>query len=206
MLVTRTATFDSGHRVINERMKCFNLHGHTYTVHVTFECPHLEQIGYAIDFKEIKRIGMQWIDDYLDHAFIANPHDKTYIEAAQKEGSKLWVMSLNGDGKFCNPTAENLAIEIAIVLTKLFETFEPKLYVDNIVLYETPNCKVQVKRGIDYGDRRDDNNDPSLLIKTHNVLSSHLPWNRDLSVRWHLEDYLASKGGWYEYDCTKIKQ
>ena len=28
--ISRKGNFDSGHRVMNERMKCFNIHGHTY--------------------------------------------------------------------------------------------------------------------------------------------------------------------------------
>ena len=31
-LITRKGTFDSGHRVMNEQYKCYNLHGHTYLV------------------------------------------------------------------------------------------------------------------------------------------------------------------------------
>ena len=35
--ITRKGTFDSGHRVMNERMKCFNMHGHTYLYELEFE-------------------------------------------------------------------------------------------------------------------------------------------------------------------------
>jgi hypothetical protein len=47
----------------------------------------MESIGYAIDFKEIKRVGLQWIDDYMDHCFIANPHDTVIIDAAKATGN-----------------------------------------------------------------------------------------------------------------------
>jgi 6-pyruvoyltetrahydropterin/6-carboxytetrahydropterin synthase len=67
--IIRSCTFDSGHRVMNEKMKCFNMHGHTYLCDVDFEFYEMEDIGYAIDFKEIKRVGLQWIDDLLDHIF-----------------------------------------------------------------------------------------------------------------------------------------
>lgn len=35
--ITRKGNFDSGHRVMNERMKCFNIHGHTYLYELEFE-------------------------------------------------------------------------------------------------------------------------------------------------------------------------
>ena len=82
--ITRKGTFDSGHRVMNERMKCFNMHGHTYLYELEFEFNSMEAIGYAIDFKEIKRVGCQWIDDMLDHGFIVNPKDDDVIKACAK--------------------------------------------------------------------------------------------------------------------------
>ena len=70
--ISRKGNFDSGHRVMNERMKCFNIHGHTYLFELTFSFENMEEIGYAIDFKEIKRVFLQWIDDILDFCGIYN--------------------------------------------------------------------------------------------------------------------------------------
>ena len=109
--ITRKGSFDSGHRVMNERMKCFNIHGHTYIYELTFEFNEMEEIGYAIDFKEIKRVGCQWIDDLLDHGFIVNPKDEAVINACKLTTSKIWYMSLNGKDEYCNPSAENIAKE-----------------------------------------------------------------------------------------------
>lgn len=136
--ITRKGTFDSGHRVMNERMKCFNLHGHTYLYELTFRFQEMEHIGYALDFKEIKRVGCQWIDDLLDHGMILNPEDEVVIDATEKTGSKLWLMSLNG-GKYCNPSVENLAREVFLAQQVLFENYL-MLKVDHLRLYETPNC------------------------------------------------------------------
>jgi len=101
----------------------------------------MESIGYAIDFKEIKRVFGQFIDDYLDHGFIANPHDVNYIEVCQKEDSKIWEMSLNGVG-YCNPTAENIAKEIYLIADYLVHDVKTGLRCIDIKLWETPNCFV----------------------------------------------------------------
>jgi 6-pyruvoyltetrahydropterin/6-carboxytetrahydropterin synthase len=98
----------------------------------------MEHIGYALDFKEIKRVGCQWIDDLLDHGMILNPEDEVVIDATEKTGSKLWLMSLNG-GKYCNPSVENLAREVFLAQQVLFENYL-MLKVDHLRLYETPNC------------------------------------------------------------------
>ena len=137
--IHRTCTFDSGHRVMNEKMKCFNMHGHTYICKVVFEFNEMEAIGYAIDFKEIKRVGLQWIDDILDHGFIVNPMDKDVITACKATGSKIWYMSLNGEHQYCNPSVENLAKEIFLAMEVLFKPY-PNLNIYQIELNETPNC------------------------------------------------------------------
>ena len=137
--ITRSGTFDSGHRVMNERMKCFNLHGHTYLYDLTFSFDTMKEIGYAIDFKEIKRVACQWIDDLLDHGFIANPHDLIYIQAAEVENSKIWKMSLEGSDNYCNPSVENLAREIFLAMEILFEEYTD-LKMHELKLHETPKC------------------------------------------------------------------
>ncbi len=144
--ITRKGSFDSGHRVMNECMKCFNLHGHTYLYELVFSFDTMEDIGYAIDFKEIKRVGCQWIDDMLDHGFIANPEDTVYLSSAMIEGSKIWKMSLNGEGKYCNPSVENIAREIVLAMEILFSQYKA-LDIDHIVLHETPNCSTKCYGG-----------------------------------------------------------
>lgn len=139
--VTRVFTFDSGHRVMNEKFKCHNLHGHTYKVEAEWTFNNMEDIGYAIDFKEIKRLFGQFIDDYLDHGFISNPKDDIYLEACEKQGSKLWIMSLNKSG-YCNPTAENIAKELYLIADFLVHDIKTGLRCSKITLWETPNCYV----------------------------------------------------------------
>jgi 6-pyruvoyltetrahydropterin/6-carboxytetrahydropterin synthase len=137
--ITRKGTFDSGHRVMNEKMKCFNLHGHTYLFELTFSFNSMESIGYAIDFKEIKRVASQWIDDKLDHGVLVNPQDVAVIDCAMKTGSKIWYMSLNGAGEYCNPTVENIAKEIFLAMRLLFKQYSG-LEMQSLKLHETPNC------------------------------------------------------------------
>lgn len=142
--ITRKGNFDSGHRVMNEAMKCFNLHGHTYLYELTFAFENMEEIGYAIDFKEIKRVHCQWIDDILDHGMILNPKDNIAITATQALGSKLWLMSLNGKGNYCNPSVENIAKEVFLAMHGLCRTLYGGnaigLKIHKVKIYETPNC------------------------------------------------------------------
>jgi len=136
--ITRKGSFDCGHRVMNERMKCFNLHGHTYLYELEFAFNSMQSIGYAIDFKEIKRIACQWIDDVLDHGMLVNPADHFVIGACKALNSKTWFMSLNGEDKYCNPTVENIAKEVFLAIDYLMN--DGNLRLCKVKLYETPNC------------------------------------------------------------------
>ncbi len=127
---------------MDERFKCHSLHGHRVDVELTFSFGKQYDIGYCIDFKEIKRIAGQWLDDHLDHGFMANPEDAAVITACEATNTKLYLMSLNGEGNYCNPTAENSAKEIFIAVTLLFENF-PELTLECVRYAETPNCWVE---------------------------------------------------------------
>lgn len=142
--ITRKGNFDSGHRVMNEFMKCYNIHGHTYLYELTFSFENMEEIGYAIDFKEIKRVFCQWIDDVVDHGMILNPKDELLIQTTKEYGTKLWLMSLNGKDNYCNPSVENIAKEVFLAMDILSKTLYGNaptgLKIHNVKIYETPNC------------------------------------------------------------------
>ena len=139
--LVRKGSFDAAHRVMNESMKCFNVHWHTYLYELHFEYKDEKEIGYAIDFKEIKRIVCQFIDDYLDHAAILNPEDAILIWSCKSLASKYWLMSLNWWSIYCNPSAENIAKELFLIAKELHNN--ENLWIKKIVLYETPNCFVE---------------------------------------------------------------
>jgi len=136
--ITRIFEFDSAHRVMNQKFKCHNLHGHRYRAELTFTFFEVDDIGYQIDFSEIKRIGGKWIDDHLDHAIILNPDDKSILKLSKELKSKFWTMTLNGK-RYCNPTVENIAKEVFLSISTLFK-HESKLILTDVKLFETPNC------------------------------------------------------------------
>lgn len=139
--VTRIFEFDAAHRVMNERVKCFNLHGHRFKVEVTFEYNKKAALGYAIDFKEIKRIVGAYIDEHLDHACILNPLDKELIDLCKKNGWRVYIVG-TGRNEDINPSAENLASELFYIVKQLFIKDRSNIWPTNIRLYETPNCWV----------------------------------------------------------------
>lgn len=53
---------------------CALLHGHNWTVHVTFACREPDANGFVIDFGKLKYL-RKWIDQNLDHACVLNADD-----------------------------------------------------------------------------------------------------------------------------------
>lgn len=140
--MTLVTAFDAAHRVMNEKIKCYNLHGHRFGVEITFDIHTIEALGYALDFKEIKRIAGGFIDSFLDHASIFNPLDDELLALCERFDWKFWRMGLGtGDEKDINPSAENIGKELFYVINRLFKD-EKGVTLKNIRLYETPNCWV----------------------------------------------------------------
>lgn len=146
--ITRVFEFDAAHRVMNEKVKCFNLHGHRFKVEATFAYKQKEALGYAIDFKEIKRICGGFLDEFFDHACILNPLDKELIALCKYNNWRLWVMGLGNKGDF-NPSAENIASELWYCFRHFLWMEEHGVELIKLRLYETPNCWVEVT-GYDY--------------------------------------------------------
>lgn len=140
-LLRRKFEFDAGHRVLNHPGKCKDLHGHRYYGEIAIGFEETQDIGYAIDFGDVKKIALSCFDHFFDHGMILNPTDSLKI-ILDAEG-KVYIMSYYEDEMFRNPTAENIATEMLCMLDVLFEDDE-FLHPHSIKLYETPNCSVEV--------------------------------------------------------------
>ncbi len=136
--IIRKGSFDAGHRVMFQRFKCSHLHGHRYEYELEFSYNEMQDLGYAIDFSEIKRIGGAWIDSHLDHCFIVNPLDLGIIKLSKELGSHYFEMHLLDEKGSCNPTVENIAKEVFFAIQILLESDMIKL--ERIILHETANC------------------------------------------------------------------
>lgn len=108
-------TFDAGHRVLGHRGKCAAPHGHTYRIELFFTATHLNNLGFAIDFGDLKVPVKGWIDANWDHAFLVNSADEELRNAlAGISEAKIYVLSAG------NPSAEILAHELyKVVLQEL---------------------------------------------------------------------------------------
>jgi len=144
--MTRKFSFDSMHRVLGHKGRCRFLHGHTYKAEVTVIAPHLDSLGFIIDFGVVKQVVGDWIDTHLDHNAILNRFDPLYA-LWERGGESLGEGAISelfaGRAPYVingNPTAEVLAQHLCKVAGVLLASQPGELRCSHVRLYETDNC------------------------------------------------------------------
>jgi 6-pyruvoyltetrahydropterin/6-carboxytetrahydropterin synthase len=123
--IKKTFHLAYGHRLLNHKGKCANLHGHNGVVEVTLKAAKLNSDNMVMDFTELGVKVKTWLDANLDHKVILAKTDPL-AAILDKAGQACFLTS-------DSPTAEILA-------RLLFERFtrDLKLPVDKVAFWETP--------------------------------------------------------------------
>ncbi|MFA7291791.1 MAG: 6-carboxytetrahydropterin synthase QueD [Rhodocyclaceae bacterium] len=140
MLITRRLEFDAGHRIPDHKSQCRHLHGHRYAIEITLSGDVIRQDGDAangmvMDFSEVKALAKQHVVDVWDHAFLVYSGDTVVLGFLQTLPDHRTVVL------DCVPTAENLAATAFRILDPVYrDTYGNHLRLQQVRLYETPNC------------------------------------------------------------------
>ncbi len=120
--------FDAGHRLFGYKGKCEVPHGHTFKVEIMLSSDRIDEMGFVVDFVELKNRVGKWVDDNWDHAFLVNEQDEELLGALGSLNDKK-VFLLSG-----NPTAEVLARYLYDHVHKLYGNL-----VSKVRIWESPN-------------------------------------------------------------------
>lgn len=121
--------FDAGHRLLKYKGKCEAPHGHTFRAEIMLRSEALDQLGFVVDFVELREKIGKWIDENWDHAFLVNAQDQELLHALDSLTEKKVFVFDSG-----NPTAE--------ILAKYLYDYANKLYgnlVSKVRIWESPN-------------------------------------------------------------------
>lgn len=99
--IKKTFHLAYGHRLLNYKGKCENLHGHNGLVEVTLKARKLNSEKMVMDFTELGKKMKTWLDANLDHKVILAKADPL-VPVLKAQGQACF---LTAD----NPTAETLA-------------------------------------------------------------------------------------------------
>ena len=140
MRITRRLEFDAGHRIPDHASQCRHLHGHRYAIEITLSGSVIDKAGDAangmvMDFSQVKDLAKAHLVDLWDHAFLAYAGDTAIVDFLQSiPGHKTVILDRV-------PTAENLARLAFEILDGVYrDTYGNHLRLEQVRLYETPNC------------------------------------------------------------------
>ncbi|MCX7171687.1 MAG: 6-carboxytetrahydropterin synthase QueD [Proteobacteria bacterium] len=146
MQITRRLEFDAGHRIPDHQSQCRHLHGHRYAIEITLSGDVIHAAGLPIngmlmDFSEIKSLAKSHLVDGWDHAFLVYSGDTAVVDfLATLPNHKTVLLE-------AVPTAENLAaIAFAALNSVYLDNYGSLLRLEQVRLYETPNCWADARR------------------------------------------------------------
>jgi len=94
------------HRQHRHEGRCALIHGHNWSITLTFGCREPDQNGFVVDFGRLKFLH-DWINHNLDHACVFNRDDPMREQLTTVGGDDIWKPYLV-DSCSCEGLAEHL--------------------------------------------------------------------------------------------------
>lgn len=100
------------HRQHRHAGHCRLVHGHNWTLRLTFACAELDENAFVVDFGDLKFV-RRWLEEHLDHACVFNADDpaREALVAAQPDAWKVLVVdscSCEGLARFLHASLDPL--------------------------------------------------------------------------------------------------
>jgi len=121
--------FDAGHRLLKYKGKCESPHGHTFKAEIMLSSDKIDEMGFVVDFVELRNKVGEWVDANWDHAFLVNKQDEELLHALNLLTDKKVFMFDNE-----NPTAEVMAKHLYSYVRKIYGGL-----VSKVRIWESPN-------------------------------------------------------------------
>ncbi|MDP4609756.1 MAG: 6-carboxytetrahydropterin synthase [Opitutales bacterium] len=118
------------HRQHKHDGHCALIHGHNWSITLTFACSETDKNGFVVDFGDLKYL-KQWIDDNLDHACLFNEADpeKDTLLAHSGHLFKSYILP--------NSSCEGLAQHIHTVFDPMVrEKTSDRVWIVEVEIYE----------------------------------------------------------------------
>lgn len=122
--ITKRIDFCYGHRLLEHKGKCRNLHGHNGILEVDIESIELDDMGMVVDFGDVKDAIKGWVDFNFDHRMVLSKDDPI-APVLMDLNEPVYLMEVN-------PTAENISKHIYMIARK--QGFD----VSEVRFWETP--------------------------------------------------------------------
>ena len=131
LIITKIFHVEMVHAIYGYAGACKNIHGHSYELHVTVsaegdETVYIPPPGFMADFKDIKKWVQAAVIEKMDHSLLLS---QDFIAANPTVSSLKNLVIFEAE-----PTAENLLIQIRLILVKILPV---NLKLIRLKLFET---------------------------------------------------------------------
>ena len=119
------------HRQPRHPGRCSRIHGHSWTITITFAGDELDENGFIVDFGELHYLS-DWIDENLDHATVLASDDPRLDELQALAASGLLKIHLV-DSASCEGIARHLFDVFSAMVS---ENTEGRVHIVSVELHE----------------------------------------------------------------------
>ncbi|MEM8781862.1 MAG: 6-carboxytetrahydropterin synthase [Planctomycetota bacterium] len=120
------------HRQPNHDGHCRFIHGHSWTIRVTFAAERLNEHGFVVDFGKLKYL-KAWIDEHLDHGILLAVDDHAAIKMIGEYSGLFKPYYVD------RPSCEGLAEEVYDEFIKLLREHEgDRVRITRVEVWEDP--------------------------------------------------------------------
>ncbi|MAX81984.1 MAG: 6-carboxytetrahydropterin synthase QueD [Crocinitomicaceae bacterium] len=132
--VTKEFDWEMAHALDHHDGKCHNIHGHTYSLSVTFvgepiNAPGSPKDGMVIDFADLKKIVKHTVVDVYDHALVLRDNSRFLSVLTEDLNERLML-------KPYQPTCENMLIDFVGIIQKELNKYD-NVQLHSVLLRET---------------------------------------------------------------------
>ena len=119
-----------GHRLSKHKGRCVNWHGHNFDILVCVASNNLNENDMIIDFKDLKIIVNNIIDEW-DHSLLLNKDDPM-IDILRISDYRLHIFDFD-------PTAEKMS---EVLYTKINDSLPENIWLKYVTVYENKDSSV----------------------------------------------------------------
>jgi len=126
-------TLPIGHRLSKHKGLCKNMHGHNFTIIVTFKGSKLDKNDMLMDFSVCKEFCYNFLLNDFDHCYLCNSKDVKTVDEEMK------VISFDSKDPTAEVIAEFLYKKLETLLKKKMKKNNNKLQVHSVKVFENEN-------------------------------------------------------------------
>ena len=125
------------HRQHRHAGHCARIHGHSWTLSLTFACSQLDRHGFVVDFGGLGFV-REWIDRHLDHACVLGADDPELAWLRSKDGTVFKLLVIE------NASAEGIARHLHAALDPLVRAqTDGRAWIAEVELHEDSRNSVR---------------------------------------------------------------